>query len=62
MSVIDQGHKRLIDDLTFLLEEAKDFQFHDFKNETYAAPKSVLIDKLRVLIGYVMGGKYDNEE
>lgn len=56
----DKGHIELMEDLTDLLEEAKDFHFHDFKNTDYATPKIVLVDRLQGMIEGVKTGKYDN--
>lgn len=56
----DAGHSALIADLSALLEEAKDFEFHDFKNSKYAAPKMELMEKILVIADKVKGGGYDN--
>lgn len=54
-----KGHELLIEDLTMLLERAKQFEFHDFES-SHAMPKmelSTLLGKIRSL---VIDGKYDN--
>lgn len=56
----DKGHTQLIDDITALLEEAKKYEFHDFRNEKYAAPKMELAQKFHELRQGVISGKYDN--
>lgn len=55
------GHERLIKDLEELLQEAKQYEFHDFKNTHYATPKVMLRAKLHGLASNVMIGTYDNE-
>lgn len=57
---MDTGHEALITDLEVLLQEAKDFAFHDFKNEKYATPKVALVDRLNDLATQAKDGKYDN--
>ncbi len=57
----DKGHKDLLTDLKDLLAEAEAFQFHDFKNETYAFPKKELVDRLEAISLKVREGDYDNE-
>lgn len=56
----DQGHESLITDLEVLLDEAEDYEFHDFKNRNYAAPKVTLAEKLHQLRENIINGKYDN--
>jgi len=56
----DDGHRHLIEDLEALLAEAQTFQFHDFKNTIYAAPKVALYMKLTELVAAVKEGRYDN--
>ena len=56
----DKQHFRLVRDLSDLLKEAIDCEFHDFKNEKYAAPKMELRLKLLVLVNKVENGYYDN--
>lgn len=54
------GHDALVLELGKLLAEAKDFQFHDYRNSKYAAPKVELHKKLLQLARDVQSGKYDN--
>lgn len=56
----DVGHDLLIKDLESLLREAKEFQFHDFKNLKYPTPKVALTIKLRDLAEQCKSGRYDN--
>jgi len=56
----DLGHVALLDDIHDLLFEARKFQFHDFKNSKYSAPKVELRRKLLELSDNVVQGKYDN--
>ena len=56
----DKGHEALTNDIEVLLSDAKDFAFHDFKNEKYAAPKMVLKARLETMAQAVVDGKYDN--
>lgn len=37
----NNGHNNLMQDLAEPLAEAKNYEFDDFRNEKYAAPKSV---------------------
>lgn len=57
---MDKGHDKLIYDLSELLNEAKNCEFHDFHNHKYEAPKMELVNKLLQLIGKVKEGDYDN--
>lgn len=56
----DEGHDALITDLEALLQEAENFEFHDYKNPTHAFPKLKLSEKLLALRQNVVEGKYDN--
>ena len=56
----DPGHDALMKDLYELYQEAWHEQFHDFKNDKYAAPKVTLVKKLDELVVKVMHGEYDN--
>lgn len=56
----DKGHEELIRDIEYLLDEAKAFTFHDFKNEVYAFPKKTLVERLEMIKENVISGKYDN--
>jgi len=58
----DPGHENLIRDLEELLQGAKAFEFHDFKNEKHAAPKVALYKQLHYLAEQVKRGRYDNDE
>lgn len=58
--VVDTGHEALQLDIAVLLNDVKQFQFHDFKNTKYAAPKMALVSRLNELISNVKNGKYDN--
>lgn len=57
----DTGHQALLVDLAVLVIETKDFQFHDFKNENYPAPKLTLVERFKELMQNTKNGKYDNE-
>ena len=61
MSKNDIGHLKLLDDITSLLKDASDYQYHDFKNSLYAAPKLALVQKLDWLLKNTKEGKYDNK-
>ena len=62
MSKNDIGHLKLLDDITSLLKDASDYQYHDFKNSLYAAPKLALVQKLDWLLKNTKEGKYDNKQ
>jgi len=47
-------------DLSELLQEAKNYQFDDFRNDKYAAPKVELRNQLLKLAQNVVEGRYDN--
>jgi len=55
------GHEALILDLEALLNQAKVFQFHDFKSSAHATPKMALVERLNDLATNVKDGKYDDE-
>lgn len=57
----DTGHQNLINDIDALRAEVVGFEFHDFKNEKYFAPKIALADKFRELRNNTITGKYDNK-
>lgn len=57
---MDKGHDNLLSDLEKLLLEAQNEEFHDFKNNKYAAPKMELASQLEALRKNVIDGKYDN--
>lgn len=56
----DKGHNELIKDVRSLLNDTESFQFHDFLNEKFAAPKSVLAKILHQMRDNAINGKYDN--
>lgn len=56
----DDGHKNLVLDVVMLFKEIVDFEFHDYKNKNYAAPKVVLAARFEDLRDNVIEGKYDN--
>ena len=53
-------HDLLLKDLRALLAEAEAFEFHDFKNSKYAAPKMMLVEKLTIIADAVKAGRYDD--
>ena len=57
---MDKGHEKLVEDLKALLVEAEQFAFHDFKNEQFATPKIVLVQRFDTLRQRVLDGTYDN--
>ena len=57
---MDKAHIALLNDLASLINEATDYQYHDFKNSTYPAPKLALVQKLEWLLKNTKTGKYDN--
>lgn len=56
----DRPHSYLLRDLSFIIAEAEGFEFHDFKNTKYPAPKRELIAQLTSIINNVKNGDYDN--
>lgn len=56
----DVGHEKLIGVIEVLLEDAKNFHFHDFKNTIHAAPKIALVKRLRAITENTTEGVYDN--
>ncbi len=56
----DEGHNELIHDIEALLNDAKNFEFHDQLNERFATPKRTLVEILETIIAKVKNGKYDN--
>jgi len=57
----DDGQIALESDIMDLLSRISAFDYHDFKNTTFPAPKLALIQKLEWLIKNVKEGKYDNQ-
>jgi hypothetical protein len=43
-----------------VLEKAKRYQYHDFKNEKYEAPKMKLVEHLQKILTATKEDKYDN--
>jgi hypothetical protein len=58
---LDKGHEQLIADLEAVLAEAKEYQFHDFRNRKYALPKIALNNSLGKIAARCQEGEYDNE-
>lgn len=56
----NNGYNNLMQDLAELLEEAKNYEFDDFRNKKYAVPKIELRNKLLTLAQNVVDGRYDN--
>lgn len=56
----NKGHVALMQDVLKLTVEAHNYEFHDFKNEKYGAPKFTLISALMEMVDSVKSGKYDN--
>ncbi len=56
----DSGHIALVDDVSALEEDAKNFEFHDFKSPSNPMPKVALVDRLNEILNKVLTGKYDN--
>ncbi len=54
------GYEALMVDLEILFDEAKNYEFDDFRNTKYPAPKMTLINRLQELIANTQDGKYDN--
>lgn len=57
---MNKGHEKLIRDLKILLKLAENFEYHDFKNNMFPAPKSALIRNLSMLVEETKKGTYDN--
>jgi hypothetical protein len=57
----DAGHTGLITDIRKLLKEAMDYDFHDYKNKKYPAPKAALIAHLSQMVSRAQNGWYDNK-
>lgn len=56
----DMGHINLLLDLGALMRDAQRHEFHDFKNDKYAAPKMELVNRLNDIATKAKDGKYDN--
>jgi len=57
----NQGHLKLMTDLSELAYEAHHYEFHDYKNTKYPTPKVELRNRLLALAQAVVDGKYDND-
>ncbi len=57
---IDKGHQDLVQDLSDLLAEAKEYAYHDFKSMHNEAPKMALAERLHALRTKCIDGDYDN--
>ena len=57
---MEKEHIFLVNDLKNILQDAENYEFHDFKNDAYGAPKIALVEKLQTVINNVKEGKYDN--
>ena len=53
---MDKGHENLIKEIKSLLSDAEDYQFHDFCNSRYPAPKRVLRTILLAMVERVEEG------
>jgi hypothetical protein len=60
--MIDMGHDNLLNDINKFFKDVTEYQYHDFKNSIYDAPKLALVKKLEWLINNTKDGKYDNFE
>lgn len=58
---IDDGHVNLMQDIADLGYLAQNYEFHDFKNTNYPAPKMVLREILLKMAQHVVDGRYDNK-
>lgn len=56
---LEEGSKKLVEDIKELLAEAESGEFGDFTNEKYATPKMALAQKLHEMRESVINGKYD---
>ena len=54
-----EAHHRLVAHLGYIFLDAVYCEFHDFKNEKYAAPKMELVAQLENVIKNVKSGLYD---
>jgi hypothetical protein len=57
---MDKGHTDLIQALDDLAADARNYQFHDFKDSPFPTPKIELIGRLETIIRKVKDGEYDN--
>lgn len=56
----NDGHNKLMTDLADVVKDAHEYQYHDYKNKKYPAPKVALRNRLLQLAENVVNGKYDN--
>lgn len=56
----NEGHLKLLNDLSMLIYDAYHYEFHDFKNNKYATPKVILREKMLQIAENIIEGKYDN--
>lgn len=57
----DEGHVALMNDLDSLRQLADNYEFHDFKNTSFATPKVELHQRLIDMASNVKSGVYDNK-
>lgn len=57
---IDDGHLGLMKDVNDLHRDARNYQFHDYKNTKYPMPKVALIATLERIISRAKNGYYNN--
>lgn len=56
---LEEGQKKLYNDLNGMLHEILNGEFGDFSNEKYATPKVELVRQLKEIIQNSITGKYD---
>ena len=56
----DKGHIELMADIAMLRHEASQYEFHDYMNTKYAAPKMSLVQRLDEMRLKAVNGNYDN--
>lgn len=59
VETLDEGSKKLVEDLRDVLDEAVAGEFGDFTNDKYPAPKIALVEKFETLKQNVINGNYD---
>lgn len=57
---LNGGHTALLQDLSVITKDACAFEFNDFRNTKYPAPKVELVHQLQAIIENTKNGKYDN--
>lgn len=57
---LNGGYEALMIDLSQLLYEAYHYEFDDFRNKKYPAPKIELVRRLEKIQDNAKNGKYDN--